>query len=266
MNIRKWEKLYSNDCDLKYQSKSTRSTYKYCVTKFLNNFKNEIEPKSISTPRIKEWLLTFKTLNTRKQMLCSINSFYKLTVGMPKKVKSIPYPKKAKSLPVVIDTSFLTDTINSITNTKHKAILMTAYSCALRVSEIVNLKISDIDSKRMIIIIKNAKGNKDRIVKLSKGLLEALRFYFTEYKPIDYLFNGQFTNQYSTNSCNKLVKKYIGKEYHFHQLRHSGATAMLENGTDISIIQKILGHQSLKTTMVYTHISTNLIQQALPPM
>lgn len=266
MNIRKWKELYSKDCDLKYNSKATRNTYKHCVSKFLYHFKNEPEPKAIATTKIKEWLLLFKTLNTRKQMLCSINSFYCLSVGMPKKIKSIPYPKKAKKLPVVIDTEYLINTITEIKNSKHKAILMTAYSCALRVSEIINLKIKDIDSKRMIIFISDAKGSKDRIVKLSTNLLTALRKYFKEYKPKEYLFNGQFSNQYSKTSCNKLVKKYIGAEYHFHQLRHSGATAMLENGTDLSIIQKVLGHSSIKTTMIYTHISTNLIQQASPPM
>lgn len=266
MNIRKWTELYSRDCDLKYQSQSTRRTYKHCVSKFLENFNNEVEPKAIATPKIKDWLLTFKTLNTRKQMLCSINSFYALTVGMPKKIKSIPYPKKAKSLPVVIDTDYLIQKINKIENLKHKSILMIAFSGALRVSEVVNLKISDIDSKRMIIIIRNAKGAKDRIVKLSDHLLKTLRVYFIKFKPKDYLFNGQFSLQYTSSSCSKLVKKYIGVHYHFHQLRHSGATAMLENGTDLSVIQKLLGHNSIKTTMIYTHISTNLIQQARPAM
>lgn len=216
MNIRKWEYLYSNDCDLKYNSLSTRKTYKYCVSKFLNYFHAEAEPKSIPTPRIKEWLLAFPTLNTRKQMLCSVNSFYCLSVGMTKKIKSIPYPKKVKRLPIVIDTAFLSDTINEIGNIKHKAILMVAYSCALRVSEVINLKIKDIDSQRMIVFISNAKGGKDRIVKLSDHLLKTLRVYFTAFKPKEYLFNGQFTNQYSSSSCNKLVKKYIGVDYHFH--------------------------------------------------
>lgn len=266
MNIRKYTNLYSKDCDLKYQSESTRKTYKYCVAKFLNHFKGEIEPKAIPTTKIKDWLLTFKTLNTRKQMLCSINSFYTLTVKMPNKIKAIPYPKKAKSLPVIIDTAYLIDSINAIQNLKHKAILMTAYSCALRVSEIINLKISDIDSKRMLIIIRNAKGNKDRIVKLSETVLKTLRLYYKKYTPNEYLFNGQNSLQYTSTSCNKLVKKYIGPQYHFHQLRHSGATAMLENGTDVSIIQKLLGHNSIKTTMIYTHVSTNAIQNCVPAM
>jgi site-specific recombinase XerD len=143
---------------------------------------------------------------------------------------------------------------------------MLGYSCGLRVSEVINLKLEDIDSKRMLINIRNAKGGKDRIVKLSDTLLITLRAYFVAYKPKEYLFNGQFDNQYSTTSCNKIVKKYLGKKYHFHTLRHSSATTMLENGTDLSLIQKILGHNNIKTTMIYTHISQQLIQNVNTPI
>ena len=266
MEIRKWQNKYSIDCDIKYASISTRKTYKFCVSKFLHHFKNEIEPKAISNQKIKQWLLTFDTLNTRKQMLCSINSFYALTLKMPKKIKSITYPKKEKKLPLVIETEYLKQTILNIKNIKHKAILMLAYSCALRVSEVINLKIEDIDSKRMLIAIRNAKGNKDRYVKLSETLLQTLREYFTQYKPKNYLFNGQTTSQYSASSCNKLVKNYLGEAYHFHTLRHSGATTMHENGTDLATIQKLLGHNSIKTTMIYTHISNLAIQNVTAPM
>ena len=145
---------------------------------------------------------------------------------------------------------------------------MLAYSCALRVSEVINLKIEDIDSKRMLITIRNSKGRKDRMVVLSPTLLETLRDYYKQYRPKKYLFNGQnhFNLRYSSGSCNELVKKYIGKEYHFHLLRHSGATAMLENGTDISIIQKILGHNNIKTTMIYTHVSTSILSKIKTPI
>lgn len=167
----------------------------------------------------------------------------------------IERPKKIKALPKVIDSEHLKNIILNIENKKHKAIIALGYSCALRVSEVVNLKRKDIDIKRMLIHIRNSKGRKDRFVKLSPELLNIIIDYGKEYRPKEYLFNGQFSLRYSITSCNKIVKKYIGDDYHFHNLRHSGATTLLENGTDISIIQKILGHNQIKTTMLYTHIS-----------
>ena len=265
MNIRKWRCDFSTDCDNKYQSESTRKTYKHCLSVFLYYFNKYREPKEIPTREIKEWLLAFEAINTRKQMLCSIKAFYILTVGMPKKI-NIPYPKKEKSLPKVIDKDFLIDKISEIENLKHKAIISIGYSIGLRVSEVVNLRIEDIDSNRMIVHIKNAKGRKDRILPLSHNMLNLLRSYFLEHKPSVYLFNGQFKNKYSATSINKIVKKYLGNQYHFHQLRHSCATAMLEAGTDISLVQKMLGHTNIKTTMIYTHVSNQLLQKISTPI
>tara|TARA_R110002050_G_scaffold239729_1_gene375865 strand:- start:60 stop:860 length:801 start_codon:yes stop_codon:yes gene_type:complete len=266
MEIRKWNERYSRDCNIKYQSESTRSSYKHCVSKFLHHFKNEVEPKAIPTFKIKDWLLTFTTLNTQKQMLCAINSFYKISVGMPKKVAAIPYPKKDKSLPRVIETDFLIRRISAIPNLKHKTILMLGFSCGLRVSEVINLKMDCIDRSRMMILIKNAKGRKDRYVVMSETLLHTMEEYAREFKPKTYLFNGQFDLKYSAGSCNKLVKKYLGRQYHFHQLRHSNATALLEAGTDISIIQKLLGHNNIKTTQIYTHVSSRVLSKVRPPI
>jgi site-specific recombinase XerD len=134
-----------------------------------------------------------------------------------------------------------------------------AYSTGLRSSEIINLKIKDIDSKRMQIKIIQSKNNKDRYVPLSNHILQLLRKYYKIYLPDTYLFNGQNTMQYSTSSLNAIMKKYIGKQYHFHQLRHSCATHLLEAGIDIRIIQTLLGHSSSKTTEIYTKVSNNLL-------
>ena len=266
MNFRKWQNRYSVDCDSKYDSESTRKSYKYCVEKFLIEFQNEVEPKAIETFKIKKWLLTFETYNTRKSMRCSVNSFYKLTVGMPNKIGFIPLPKKPKTLPKVIEKEYLTKKLLAIKNKKHKAILCLGYSVGLRISEVINLKIDDIDSKRMQINVNNAKGRKDRIVKLTDKILEILRDYYKEYRPIGYLFNGQTKNKYTQSSINKIVKKYLGGKEHYHKLRHSSATAMIENGTNLGVIQKILGHSDIKTTMIYTHISNDFLKQAITPM
>lgn len=175
-------------------------------------------------------------------------------------------PKSEKKLPQIIDSNYLLDKISQITNVKHKAIIALAYSVSLRVSEVINLKIENIDSKRMIIHIKNAKGRKDRIVPLSHNVLDILRKYYKLYRPKTYLFNGQNSLQYSSGSCNNIVKKYLGERYHFHQLRHSGATTMLENGTDLRIIQSMLGHKSSKTTEIYTHVSTETLKNVQLPI
>lgn len=266
MDYRKWTDKYSTDCKLKYNSESTQSNYISCVKSFLVKFNNYREPKEIPNSEIKKWLLEAKTVNTRKHRLCAINSFYKITVNMPSKIAKIPYPKSEKKLPRIIESEFLTQKILSIENLKHKSIVMLGYSCGLRVSEVINLKIEDIDSKRMIINIRNAKGRKDRIVILSPLMLETLRNYYKNYKPTVFMFNGQFDLQYSAKSCNQIVKKYVGNEYHFHLLRHSHATTMLENGTDMTLIQKLLGHSNIKTTQIYGHVSVNLLSKIQMPI
>jgi len=139
-------------------------------------------------------------------------------------------------------------------------------STGMRVSEVIDLKIENIDSKRMLIHIIQAKGRKDRDVPLSPTILELLRDYFKEYRPKEYLFNGQFDLKYSSESCNQIVKKYLGKDYHFHLLRHSCFTHLLESGTDCRIIQKIAGHSNIKTTEGYTHVSTNLLKNIKLPI
>jgi site-specific recombinase XerD len=258
--------MYSDDLKLKNYSSNTIENYKSQVGLFLKHFdKVATKPSEISEKQIKEWLLMANSINGRKHRISAVKLFYKLTGKQPLKFRHIEYPRSEKKLPQIIDKTYLLESINKIQNKKHKAIIALAYSTGMRVSEVCNLLISDIDSKRMIITIRQSKGKKDRIVALSSKILEILREYFKEYKPKTYLFNGQFGDQYSHTSCNQIVKQYLGKEFHFHQLRHSNATALLEAGTDLRIIQKHLGHASSKTTEIYTHVSTNLLQSmALP--
>ncbi len=149
---------------------------------------------------------------------------------------------------------------------------MLAYSAGLRVSEVVALKITDINSDRMQITIENAKGKKDRLVTLSNTALQILREYFIAYKPKDWLFEGQNTMEhYSTRSAQIIFKeayKNLGlpPQCSFHSLRHSYATHLLENGTDISYIQQLLGHNDIKTTLRYTHVSKKEIGKIESPL
>src|SRR5690606_22737470 len=140
-------------------------------------------------------------------------------------------------------------------------IISTLYSAGLRRSELLNLELTDIDSERMVILIKDAKGNKDRYTLLSATLLDDLRKYFKLYRPKKYLFEGNGSIQHSTSSVNTIVKRAakqikISKTVTPHTLRHSFATHLLESGTDLRYIQQLLGHNSTKTTEIYTHVST----------
>jgi site-specific recombinase XerD len=201
-----------------------------------------------------------------KHRISAVKLFYELTGKQPLKFKYIKYPRSERHLPKVIDSVYLLDQLSKIQNIKHKAVIMLAYSVGLRVSEVINLKISDVDSARMIITIRQAKGKKDRIVPLSPNVLNCLRDYYKEEKPKEYLFNGQSEPKYSATSCNQIVKQYLGSKYHFHLLRHSCATELLEKGTDLRFIQKLLGHNSSKTTEIYTHVSNAMLTKIKSPL
>jgi site-specific recombinase XerD len=188
--------------------------------------------------------------------------------GLDKKYDKVSFtrPKKEKKLPRVIDGELIKNRLSKIDNIKHRAILTITYSVGLRVSEIINLKIEDIDSSRMLISIKNAKGKKDRVVPLSQHVLELLRDYYKKYKPSEYLFNGQDSSQYSIGSCQKIYKKYIDNKSSIHTLRHSSFTNLLEGGVDLRLIQTIAGHASSKTTEIYTHVSNQMLSKVNLPI
>jgi integrase/recombinase XerD len=262
MNIGNYITRYSEDLKIKNYSDNTIKNYSKQVELFLNHFNNKAtKPSEITEKNIKDWLLLSKTINGRKHKISAIKLFYKLTGKQPLKFKNIEYPRSEKKIPKVIDSELILSKIELIQNVKHKTILTLAFSVGLRVSEITNLKINDIDSKRMLIHIKNTKGRKDRIVPLSQKVLDLLRTYYKEYKPKEYLFNGQNSLQYSIGSCQKIYKKYIDRYSSIHTLRHSSATALLENGTDLRIIQKILGHSNVKTTEIYTHVTNQVLSK-----
>lgn len=271
MDIRKWYDKYSIDIRLLYNSDATQKNYKSQVLSFLNYFKNEIEPKSIDNEKIKKWLLEAQTINTRKHRLCALNSFYKVTVGMPSKIQKIPYPKSDKKLPIVLSQEEVQRMFDVCENLKHKVILALLYSCGLRVSELINLRWCDIDRSRMIINIIQAKGKKDRQVMLSEALIPLLEKYFYKYKTQNYILGGQFSEQYSATSVGQVMKQLaekagINKRVYTHLMRHNCFTHMVENGIDINLIQRLAGHSNVKTTLVYTHISHNLISKINSPI
>jgi len=247
-------------------SERTIEMYLHYIEKFLNN--NSINPSRLTAIDFQRYLdnYNFKSISQQNQIINSIRFLYKF--GLERKYDKVSFqrPRSDKKLPQVIDADYIRNKLKETENIKHKAIIMLAFSVGLRVSEVINLKISDIDSSRMVITIRQAKGRKDRIVPLSESVLVTLRKYYREYKPNEYLFNGQFGNQYSSTSCNQIVKQILGQQYHFHLLRHSCFTSLLESGTDLRIIQKIAGHASSKTTEIYTHVSNNLLSKISLPI
>lgn len=273
MDCRKWIDKYSIDCRLKYNSIATQSNYISQVTVFLFRFEKEFrEPKEIPTERIKLWILEKDSPNTRNHRLCAVKSFYELTVGMPCKIDKIPFSKKDKKLPIVLSQQEIQAMFNACINTKHKVILALLYSCGLRVSELINLKWENIDRSRMIINVLQAKGNKDRQVMLSPSIIPILESYYREYKPKEYVLNGQFEIQYSAKSVGEVVKqlaakaKIDNKRVYTHLIRHCSFTHLVEAGTDISLVQRLAGHNNVKTTMMYCHISNNLISKINSPI
>ena len=271
MDCRKWIDKYSMDISLKYNSEATKENYISMVRKFLYNFTKYREPKEIPNEEIKKWLLEAKTINSRKHRLCALRSFYLISVGMPKKVTTIPYPKSEKKLPIVLSQAEVQQMFDVCQNAKHRAILAILYSCGLRVSELINLKWEHIDRSRMIINVIQAKGQKDRQVPLSQPLITILEKYYREYKPKVYVLNGQKLQQYSQTSVLQVVKQLaekagINKRVYTHLMRHCSFTHLLESGVDISIIQKVAGHSNPKTTQIYTHISHNLISSINTPL
>jgi site-specific recombinase XerD len=253
---------------LKYLNYSDRTikSYLYYIQQFLENTK--VFPTRLTSNDFQLYLDNYEFTSTsqQNQVINSIRFLYKEALNKKYDKVSFKRPKSEKKLPQVIDGDHIKSQLSKITNLKHKTILSLTYSVGLRVSEIVNLKIEDIDSKRMLIHIKNAKGRKDRIVPLSENILILLRNYFKEYHPAKYLFNGQKSDQYSSASCNAIVKKYLGEKYHIHQLRHSCFTNLLETGVDLRIIQNIAGHSNVKTTEIYTHVSNQLLSKINLPI
>ncbi|MEI6816467.1 MAG: site-specific integrase [Bacteroidota bacterium] len=262
---------------LKNYSDNTINTYRNWFLIFLRYF-NDIKPSSISKHEIMDFLVGYR--NSKKwsatgqnQLISSIKFFYEQLLKRPKEVYELPRAKKEDKLPTVFSMEEVKRILMSPENLKHRCILCLAYSGGLRISEIVNLKIADIDSSRMVITLRQAKGKKDRQVMLSIALLEMLRNYIKEQKirPSIWLFEGAKGAQYSVRSVAKIMdeskeKAGIKKKGGIHALRHSFATHLLEGGIDLITIKELLGHNSITTTAIYTHVSTKTISKVQSPL
>lgn len=271
------EKLVQH-LQLKAYSASTIKTYRNEFMQLLQLLKDK-PVQDLSPADIKRYLVFAMekqgiSENTAHSRLNALKFYFEQVLGREKFFWEVPRPKKHLQLPNILGEKELGRLFNSLDNLKHKAILFTAYSAGLRVSEVVNLQLKHIDSDRMQIFVANAKGKKDRYVGLSPVLLDILRQYLLQHKPRPklYLFEGpQALTPYNARSAQRIFqlakeKAGIKKEVSFHGLRHSFATHLLEKGIDIKYIKDLLGHFSIKTTERYLHVSNEKLVNIISPL
>jgi len=268
-------RAYEEMLRLKNYSQNTIRNYRNWLIFFFQHFPQN-KPSAISKNEILDFLVAFRkndkwSATSQNQLINAIKFFYEKLLNRPREYYELPRAKKPTQLPTVFSESEVLAIIKASENLKHKTILCLAYAGGLRISEIANLKINDIDSKRMVILLRQAKGKKDRIVMLSEKLLIMLRAYFKEYKPKKWMFEGYRGEQYSMRSISHLMqnckqKAGVTKKGGIHALRHSFATHLLEGGIDLISIKELLGHNSLRTTMQYTHVSTRQLSKIQSPL
>lgn len=266
---------FTNWMEVKRYSKSTIESYTNALLVFFSyhHTKNADQITNQDVMDFNTQYILRKNLSAtyQSQFINALKLFYQILKNHKLEVEKLIRPQQGHKLPKVISEEEVAAIINACQNLKHKTMLSLIYSAGLRRSELLNLLKTDIDSKRMMITIRNAKGMKDRNVPLSPVVLTMLRNYYVEFKPEEYLFEGQYGGAYSPSSLEKTLKTAVAlagikKNINLHMLRHSYATHLLEAGTNLRHIQELLGHKSPKTTQIYTHVSTEQLGKITSPL
>jgi site-specific recombinase XerD len=266
---------YLEKLQRKRYSPNTIKTYVSYIRSFAKEFQDcplsNVTPQQINAYMLR--LIRDRNISAsqQNQRINAIKFYYEQVLGRKKQYYTLSRPRKEKKLPNILTVEEVELLLKNCMNIKHKCILMTLYSGGLRRSELINLKIKDIDSQRMLIRITHSKGKKDRYTLLSQKLIKLLRIYYQAYKPKYWLFEGQRGGQYSPTSIENIFKKALRQariEKHAtpHTLRHSFATHLLEQGINLRYIQEILGHSSTKTTEIYTHVSSKQLTKIQNPL
>ena len=255
---------YENYLKINGLAKNTIRIYSSIIRKFLDHYP---QPEITSNASIISFMLQRGAARTIKQTHGALNHFY---VGVLKShaIKKIPQPKVSDFVPNILTEIEIQQVVSSITNLKHEAIIQLIYSCALRIGEVINLRVQDISKTKNIIKIVHGKGGKSAYVPIPEATKNLLREYYKKYSPKNYLFEGQPGPQYSRSSIRKILNKALKcarilKKIRVHDLRHSRATHWLDNGMDLKFIQKILRHKKAETTDRYLHLGTASLERAM---
>ncbi|WP_109853634.1 site-specific tyrosine recombinase/integron integrase [Aquimarina sp. AU58] len=260
--------------ELKRYALNTCKTYISQFEKFINHYPDK-DIITLSEQEIRGYLQHLirqnKSNSYINQAINSIKFYYEVVMGMPNRFYSIERPRKEQKLPQVLSKEEIRSIIANTNNIKHRCIVSLLYSSGLRRSELLDLKLTDIDSKRMLVHIRNAKNNKDRYSLLSEKVVKDLRIYYRQWKPKAYLFESPNGMKYSGKSVGAIVvraatKASIKRKVTPHILRHSFATHLLESGTDLRYIQTLLGHSSTRTTEIYTQVAINKFKAIKNPL
>jgi integrase/recombinase XerD len=256
-------------------SENTIQTYSDAISIFLRFFTtkelHEIANIDVETFNNEYILKNNYSASFQNQVVNALKLFFKVVNDKIIVPELLLRPRREHRLPNVLSKEEVKAILNAPTNMKHKMMLSLIYACGLRRSELLNLSLKDIHSNRNLLLIRQSKGKKDRIVPIGNNLIESLREYFKQFKPKTWLFEGQNSGErYSEKSLQNVLKQSltkckITKPVTLHWLRHSYATHLLENGTDLRYIQELLGHRSSRTTEIYTHVSSKNIQNIISP-
>lgn len=263
------------DMELRHLTSGTIEAYIRRVAAFARHYGRS--PEALGYEDVRSYLVHLVQQehvcwSVYNQSLCALRFLYTVTLGREGVVERIRYPRREKRFPVVLSLEEVSRLFAATSDVKHRALLMTTYAAGLRASEVVALRVADIDSQRMLLHVRQGKGRKDRSVMLSPRLLAELRHYWKVVRPVDWLFPGQIAGRpLDRNSVYRICVRGgraagLKKRVTVHTLRHSFATHLLEGGTDIRIIQALLGHRHLKTTTIYTQVSPTLIGATTSPL
>jgi integrase/recombinase XerD len=265
---------YTEDLRLRNYSPRTIDTYVGRVSLFARHFGKSPEHLGAEHVRAYQLHLIDKCVSWSQfnQAVCSLRFLYSVTLQRPDMVQSIPFGKRPRPLPAVFSQDEVRRLFDAIDEPRFRVLLQTTYACGLRISEVVRLKPADIDSQRMLLHVRCGKGGKDRLVPLSKTLLQQLRDYWQQHRCSDWLFPGKTKTGHISVSvvqrmCRRAVRACgINKKACVHTLRHSYATHLLERGVDLPTLQKLLGHNHLTTTLRYTHVQQSHLCSTASPL